>query len=59
MDPQSPEEIAHAIKLLFKNKEHAKSLGDNGHKKVLDNYLWENEWNKLQTELELLADERG
>lgn len=59
VDPQSPEDIAGAINSLFENKEHAKSLGDNGHEKVLDNYLWENEWYNLKTELERLADNRG
>lgn len=43
VDPESPEEIARAIKWLMDNPEKAEEMGRNGQKAVQNEYNWESE----------------
>ncbi|MCK4575090.1 glycosyltransferase family 4 protein, partial [candidate division WOR-3 bacterium] len=41
VDPESPEEIANGIIKLFENPELARKLGEQGRKRVLEEFTWE------------------
>ena len=47
VNPINPEEIAKSIEYIFNNTKEAKTMGENGYKKVKSLYNWENEEKKL------------
>ena len=46
--PKDPEAIAKAIIKIFKDPELVKRMGENGYKKVKENFLWENQVKKTK-----------
>lgn len=47
VNPNSPEEIAHAVEYIFDNPERAKTMGENGLKVIKDKFNWSIEGRKL------------
>ena len=47
IDPSSPNAISEAIHFLFRDKNKAKQMGENGRAAVLATYNWESEERKL------------
>lgn len=55
VNPESPDEIARAVRYLMKNKDERESMGRNGRKAVATLYNWDNEANLLIDRYDSLA----
>lgn len=59
VDPQDPNDIAHAMQWILENPEKAKQMGKNGKRAVEETYNWEKESKKLISMYNELIGSRG
>lgn len=58
VDPENPKEIAEALNWIFNNPKEAQLMGERGKQLVLNNYNWENEYNKLISYYKKVAEQQ-
>lgn len=58
VNPLEPKEIADAINYLVNNNSHAREMGKNGQKAVLEKYTWQNEEKKLLSLYDHLSENK-
>ncbi|GAI59614.1 unnamed protein product, partial [marine sediment metagenome] len=56
--PKDPEALAKAIIKILKNPKLAKKMGENGYKKVKENFLWNKQIKKTKKIIEESLDKK-